>query len=73
MTHEFELGLGDEIRGVVCPTCGGSVAWKRGRAWCYEDGFVEPVPERPVSYRVLDDEAMQWLRDNDMMEEENGN
>lgn len=55
-----ELDFGDEIRGVVCPVGGCSLVWKHGRAYCYDDGYVTPIPDRPTS-PDLPEEAIRWL------------
>lgn len=67
-----ELDYGDEIRGVVCPHCGGSLVWNKGRAHCDEDGPVEPVAEQPIPYGVLSDEDYTWLHINNMEDDYDG-
>lgn len=65
-----ELDYGDEIRGVECPTCGGSLVWNKGRAFCDEDGGVEPVPESLTSYGELSREDELWLTLNEQFLED---
>lgn len=55
MTYLGELDFGDEIRGVVCPKCGGSLVWRKSRAFCYDHGVVTPEKEL-VSETVYWDE-----------------
>jgi hypothetical protein len=57
-----ELDFGDEIRGVTCPHCGGSLVWNKGHAYCDEDGLVEPVPESISNPPTLSEEDLKWLR-----------
>jgi uncharacterized Zn finger protein (UPF0148 family) len=63
MTYLDEMDFGDEIRGVICPNCGGSLVWNKGKAFCYDHGKVRPEPEQPTSAQ-LRDEDRQWLEDH---------
>lgn len=36
---------GDEIHGVLCAQCGGSVEWRNGRPYCDWDGAAGVVAE----------------------------
>lgn len=65
-----ELDYGDEIRGVVCPHCGGSLVWNKGRAFCDEDGPVEPIAEKPIAYQGLSPEDHTWLVINDLEDDD---
>lgn len=42
MVYIDELDFGDEIRGAVCPKCGGELIYNKEKPWCYDDGFVKP-------------------------------
>lgn len=64
MAYRDELDYGDEIRGVVCPDCGGSLVWKAGRAYCDEHRYVEPDVERTTPEKVYSDSDLQWLYDH---------
>lgn len=66
MMHGFELDIGDEIRDVVCPLCGGSLVWKGGRAWCYEDEYVYPEAYTPLPAFQFSDEEHKWLEDHSL-------
>jgi len=66
MTGLDELEYGDEIRGVVCPHCGGSLVWNKGHAFCDEDGRVEPVPESLSIPPSLSDDDLRWLNEHNM-------
>lgn len=68
MTHLDDLDYGDEIRGVVCPRCGGSLVWNKGRAYCDEHRYVEPEHESLAVAARLSEEDEEWLRQN--MEDE---
>jgi len=48
-----ELNFGEEIRGKVCPECGGSVLRRNSSAYCDEDGYVQPIEDPAV---LLEDE-----------------
>ena len=54
-----ELDFGDEIRGVICPDCGGSLVWNDGKPYCYDHGTVKP--EREGARSRLGKEEKEWL------------
>jgi len=55
-----ELNYGDEIRGVICPECGGSLLWNNNKAFCYEHGTVKPEREEHKATK-LSEEDQRWL------------
>lgn len=58
-----EMEYHDEIRGVICPECGGSLVWVKGRAYCDEHSFVEPAPEDIPPAREYTDDELRSLMD----------
>jgi hypothetical protein len=44
-----DLEYGDEILGVVCGECGASLTWRKGKAYCDEHRYVNPVKEQVLT------------------------
>lgn len=64
MPYIDELDYDDEIRGVVCPECGGSLVWRRGRAFCDEHRYVEPRHEKVIPEFRYGDAELAWIQEN---------